>query len=202
MSTDGTPRGGKLPSQGSNRTQCYHWWYLSFVLFPLLPAASSVGSNTQLWQSLSCFSHVHPSLHSAVKHHLRKGRAGEQDSPLSSLLLLHRFSCGGRCLRWTLLPERGWQSRRNRCSPALCVLLEEPGHPLPCKMHCQYQEIPGSSAFGTAAWEVKLAQHAKHSILLLKQKKKILQTCTVVPLILQDLLITYTFLTYKHVIFL
>lgn len=39
-------------------------------------------------------------------------------------------------------------------------------------MHCQLLEIPGASVFGTAAWEVKLAQQAKHSILLLKQKKK------------------------------
>lgn len=51
-----TPQGGKLPSHRSSQTQCYHWQYLSFVLFPLLPAPSGMGSNPQLWQSLSCFS--------------------------------------------------------------------------------------------------------------------------------------------------
>ena len=46
--------------------------------------------------------------------------------------------------------------------------------------------------------EVGAASKAQH--FTFKTEKKMLQTCTVVPLMLQDLLITYTFLTYKHVI--
>lgn len=40
--------GGKLPSNGSSRNQCYHWQYLSFLLVPLLPAPLSVVSHLQL----------------------------------------------------------------------------------------------------------------------------------------------------------
>lgn len=191
------------PSHGLSRTQFYHWRYPGFVPFPLSPAPSGMGSNPRSWQSLNSFSQLRPSSYSAVKHHVRKGTGGQWDGRSSSPLLLHRFSCGGQCLLPSLLPERGRQSGCNRGSPALCVPPRGRGIPLPRKMHRQHLEIPGASVFGTAAWDVKLAQQAKHSILLLKQKKKkILQTCTVVPLMLQDLLITYTFLNYKHVIFL
>lgn len=92
------------PSHGLSRTQRYHRPYPSFVPFPLSPAPS----NPQSWQSLNGFSQLRPSLYSRVKHHVRKGMVGQWDSPSSSPLLLHRFSCGGQCLLRSLLPERGW----------------------------------------------------------------------------------------------
>lgn len=117
-------------SHSAGRKAALRWVEPKPVLSSAVPefrarssAASSLkcGLKLAVVQSLGCFSQLHWSLHSAVKHHVRKGECG---SPSSSPLPLHHFPCRGQCL----LEELGWQSRHT-CSSTLCVLPEKPGHP-------------------------------------------------------------------------
>lgn len=99
---------------------------LKFYAISSTPALSGMGSDPRLWQSLSCFLQLNifyclQSFHSAAGYFVRKGQVGRWDNVLLSLLHLNSFSCGG----WCLLLERGWPSRCNCCSPALCVLPDD-----------------------------------------------------------------------------